>query len=279
MQLQKRNQENIVKYKWMKKRKSQKCTCCGLTVARLEVPVNHVDASLLVQVAHALSNLSRPIHYDLRGQTVPLDDMTYWSPSGIFHDQAEVWRGETNSHQLDDVSMVEEPEQLRFLPDALDHGRDVLGRSDRRNHKQLDGDFFTPPFAPVYVPERPVTDHVAERQQLSELYLYRQEFGNAEAREDAHLVVHLSCPPSFVARNSSISGGENWIYMKMLVVNISDHSIIVQLAPLMEKQSSIIKVRQVTIIMGVKYKCSKLSAILTTEMTFNDWGMSGTSKS
>ena len=99
----------------------------SLTIGWLQVPVQNGDGGLVVQVVHAPANLHSPVCEHRGADGFPLLQYPAERPSlAVLHHQAQVGLLQTNSLQSNDVHVLQEPEQARFLQDILSSQCHVL---------------------------------------------------------------------------------------------------------------------------------------------------------
>ena len=108
-----------------------------LTVAGLEVAVDELHGRVLVQVVHAVGDLARPVEQHV-GRQVPADErLAHAAAARVLHHQAQVRLGDADRLQLDDVAVVEEPEQLRLATHALEVVARPLAQRTGHLHRHL----------------------------------------------------------------------------------------------------------------------------------------------
>lgn len=81
--------------------------------------MDELHACFLVQIVHAVGDLFGPVEQDVGRQVSTVERLAHAAAARVLHHQAQVGLLDADRLQLDDVAVVEEPEQLRFASDAL----------------------------------------------------------------------------------------------------------------------------------------------------------------
>ena len=99
--------------------------------------MNELHARFLVQIVHAVSDLFGPVKQHVGNKMATFQRLVQAASARVLHHQTQIGLLQTDTLQLDDVGMVEKPEEFRLATNALQSVPRIVTESTCHLHCHL----------------------------------------------------------------------------------------------------------------------------------------------